>query len=223
MDDARVRQELIALDTPTLSDALDSCGKPAAIGGLTAFGPPVRIAGRARTVSLVADDGRERGRHLGAGSIDASEPGDVIIVAHHGPESVSGWGGLLATAAKIVGVSGVIVDGACRDVDDYVALDFPVYARRAVPRSARGRVLEDSSDEPVELSGLLIEPRSWVVCDRSGLVVIEQAMITDVLRAARAVQRRERAMADDLRAGAKAATVLGTAYETMLGPSLTED
>ena len=42
----------------------------------------------------------------------------MIVVANGGRSNVAGWGGTLSLAAKRRGVEGVIVDGACRDVDD---------------------------------------------------------------------------------------------------------
>ena len=51
---------------------------------------------------------------------------------------MSCWGGCLANGAKMKGISGVCIDGAARDIDDFIEADFPVYARGPVVATARG-------------------------------------------------------------------------------------
>ncbi|MGE0304346.1 MAG: RraA family protein [Acidimicrobiia bacterium] len=211
-----ISARLRALDTPTLSDALDALGLPAGLGRFVPFGPAIRVAGRARTVELADDDGVPRDRHLCTTAIESSEPGDVIVVAHGGTPRGAGWGGLLSAAAQEVGVAGVVVSGACRDVDDYVAIDFPVFARHSVPASARTRVVEVATGVPVQLDDVRVAPMDWVVADRSGVVVIPAAEIDRVLATAARVSERERLMVADLRSGSRVTEVLGRQYETML-------
>ena len=92
---------LTSLDTPSLSDALDSLGVPAGVGGFSQYGSTRRIVGQAETVRLVADDGRRRERHLGTTAIEAARPGSIIVVEHLEVSDGAGWGGLLAVAAQI--------------------------------------------------------------------------------------------------------------------------
>lgn len=212
-------ERLAQLDTPTLSDALDALGMSSGVGGFTPFGTQRRIAGRARTVRLATDDGISRSRHLCTAAIEAAEPGSVIVVEHHDRDDAAGWGGLLTEAAIQADVAGVVVDGACRDVDDFVALDFTVYARRAVPATARGRVVEVDTGSPVDLDGITVRPDDWVVADRSGVVVIESASVESVVSQAERIQRREQLMVADLRKGIRVTEVLGRDYEDMLADS----
>src|SRR5690349_168970 len=111
---------LRGLDSCLLSDALESIGVLGAVSGISPVWPCGRILGRAVTVRLRRLEPGEvpAGPHLGARAIEASAPGDVIVVAHDGRSDSAGWGGLLCAAAGAAGVSGVVVDGACRDVDD---------------------------------------------------------------------------------------------------------
>jgi regulator of RNase E activity RraA len=213
-DDLATR--LRGFDTPTVSDALDALGLPAGVGGFTPYGAARRIAGPARTVRVVLDDGAPRDRHLGVSAIEASVPGAVIVVEHHSRDDCAAWGGLLTVAAQQAGVAGVVVDGSCRDVDDYVDLDFTVLARRAVPTTARGRIVEVESGATVDVGGVAVAPDDLVLGDRSGVVVVPLAAAEDVLEAAARIKRKEELMVADLRAGVRVSTVLGTNYETML-------
>lgn len=155
-------------------------------------------------------------RHLGTTAIEDSEPGDVIVVAHRSTPGAAGWGGLLSVAAQQRGVVGVVIDGSARDLDDYDTLDFPVYGRAGTPVSARGRVAETATGEPVEIAGQTCRPGDWVVADRSGCVVIPVEHLAEVLDTAERLAERERLMAADLRRGEPAPVVLGRDYETML-------
>ena len=46
----------------------------------------------------------------------------------------------LKRAAKARGIEGTIVDGAARDVDESREIGYAVFARDAVPTTARGRI-----------------------------------------------------------------------------------
>jgi regulator of RNase E activity RraA len=207
---------LLALDTPTLSDALDKLGLPGAVHGLASLTVPGKIAGRVRTVKLGAPlDGLPK-RHLGVGAIMASEPGDVIVVEHRGRADVSGWGGLLSRAAVQRGVAGVIVDGEFRDIDEGRDLGLPIFGRAAVPVTARGRVAEHSFGEPITVAGLAVMPDDWVLADGSGVAFIQGRRLEEIVSTAEHIFAREQLMASDIDAGRPLSEVMGANYEDML-------
>jgi regulator of RNase E activity RraA len=156
------------------------------------------------------------GRHLGTSAIEAAQPGDVIVVAADGRVDAAGWGGVLSLAATMRGVGGVIVDGACRDVDESATLGLPVYALAAIPATARGRQAEVGWNTPVQVAGVAVVPGDFVVADGSGVVFVPAGRVADVIAAAEQIAAREAAMARRLRAGGSAATVLSGDYEQML-------
>lgn len=218
---------LAQLDSCTVSDALDQLGHGGAVSGLRAFGAERRIAGRAITVRLeratveLAAARAARGtapRHLGTAAVDASGPGDIIVVSNGGGPGVSGWGGILSLGAKRNGVEGVIVDGGCRDVDEARDLDLPLYARNAVPQTARGRVTETAWNEPVLIADILVTPGDLVIADGSGAVFLPAAHAALVIDAAEKIAARERAMMEAIRAGAKLVEVMGATYEGLTRP-----
>ncbi|MGQ0280373.1 RraA family protein [Sphingopyxis sp. Q841] len=207
---------LLALDTPTLSDALDALALSGAVFGIRALTVKTRIAGRARTVSLGAPKQHASKVHLGTGAIMAAEAGDIIVVDHRGRLDVSGWGGLLSRGAIARGVAGVIVDGAVRDVDEAAELGLPVYARSGVPITARGRVAELSFEQPISFAGVAVAPGDWVLADASGVVFLPSGRIDEILALAERIFAREQLMARDIEAGKPITTVMGTDYEDML-------
>lgn len=212
---------LSRLDTCAVSDALDRLGLPGAVTGIRPMWPCPRIAGRVVTVKLVARDAGSPSstRHLGTAAIEAAAPGDVIVIEHHSRADAAGWGGILSIAAQVKGVRGVIVDGACRDIDEAREIGFPLYARAAVPVTARGRVVEHSFNEAIEVGGVTVAPGDLVIADGSGVVFIPAARAEEVIAAAEAIAATEAEMRKAVLAGRSVVEVMGTAYETMLGRS----
>ncbi|MGU3586995.1 RraA family protein [Rhodococcus sp. C26F] len=209
-------ERLAALDTCAVSDALDSLGLPGAALGLHAVANGRRIAGTALTVDLVEAGTTTAPRHLCTAAVDASGPGTVIIVAHHGRTHVAGWGGVLSAGAVTRGVEGVIVDGAVRDLDEAHEFGLTLYAATSVPVTARSRVVERDWNVPVDFAGVTVEPGDYVLADGSGVVAVPCERIDEVLSIAEAIAAKEREMLRRVRLRESMATVMSADYETML-------
>lgn len=208
---------LAALDTCAVSDAMDRHGLAGVALGIRPFTSTERIAGRVVTVKLgPASGSAPAARHLGTAAIEAAAPGDVIVIDHQGREDAAGWGGILATAAKVKGVRGVIVDGACRDVDESRERGFPVFARAAVPLTARGRAVEESFNEPVTIAGIAVRPGDLVLADGSGVVFVPAGRAAEIIATAEMIAAREAEMTHAVLAGQPVSQVMGRAYETMV-------
>jgi regulator of RNase E activity RraA len=209
---------LAALDSCAVSDAMDSLGLSGVLPGIFPVWEGARLAGRAMPMQLHAGPppaGVPR-VHLGARAIDRSGPGTVIVVANEGRTGMGAWGGLLSRAAARNQVAGVVVDGACRDVDEARDLHFAVHARSGVVATARGRVHEASVGEPVEIAGVTVRTGDLVIADGSGVVIVSAGRAEEVVRQAGRIAAREALMIADLQAGRAASDVLGTDYEAML-------
>lgn len=207
---------LAALDSCAVSDALDKLGLSGAVIGIAALTGPAKVAGRVVTTKLGAALRGLPKRHLGAGAVMAANPGDVIVVEHRGRTDVSGWGGLLSRGAVRRGVAAVLVDGACRDIDESRALGLPVFARAAVPVTARGRIAEHSFQEPITFGAVAVRPGDLVIADGSGIVFIDQARAEDIISTAEDIYAREQRMAEAIDAGNAIGEVMSADYEDML-------
>jgi 4-hydroxy-4-methyl-2-oxoglutarate aldolase len=209
-------QILLKLDSCTISDALERLGVMGAVIGIGLLARPgKRIAGPVITVELVEKGTATPLWHLGARAIDAASPMDIIVVANAGRTHVSGWGGVLSNAAKSRGVAGVVVDGAYRDVDESVRLGFNVFARAAVPVTARGRVMEKSFNQPVQIGGLTVNHGDFVIADSSGVVFIPRAKFQETLVIAREMTNNEARMIKAILAGKSVAAVMDSKYENL--------
>lgn len=213
-----MRERLIKLSTTNVSDALDALGYKGSTYGINQMYEGVKkIAGSAITVKLTAA-GETKGKvHLGIRAIEAAQPNDVIVIDNAGRLDTSCWGGILANGAKLKGISGVVIDGACRDVDDYVEIGFPVYARGAVVCTARGRIMEEATNTMIQFGGVQVRPGDGIIADRSGVVVIPQEHLEEVINKAEELYEKEEAMVADLHAGLSSMEVdQKYSYEKML-------
>ena len=198
-----IRKRLLKLSTTNVSDALDALGlKGSTYGIRPTWEGCKKIAGEAITVKLIAAGLTKSKNHLGVKAIETAQAGDVILIDNAGRLDTSCWGGILANGAKAKGVSGVVIDGACRDLDDYVEANFTVYARGAVVATARGRIMEEATNITVQFGGVQVRPGDIVLADRSGVVVIPQEKLDEVLPKAEELYVKEEAMISEIRNGA---------------------
>jgi 4-hydroxy-4-methyl-2-oxoglutarate aldolase len=215
------RPQLAPLATSNLSDALDRLGiAHQAVAGILPQWGRTKVIGRAVTIRMTAAGAVPSSAHLGVDAIAASEPGDVIVVDNRGDLHNNCWGEILSMGARQKGVSGVVVDGAVRDVDACESFGFAVHARGTVPTTARGRIVQEAWNVPVRLGNAAVRPGDVVVADINGVVVIPIEKLDVVLLSAISISATETAMLAALRAGQSLVDVdRQFSYETMLQPN----
>ena len=125
----------------------------------------------ARTMAGTAVTARSRGgdnlTYLRA--LEFCRPGDVLVIDAGGDLNNAVVGGILSFYAAHIGVLGVVIDGAIRDVAEVRAREFPVYARGVTHRGP----YKDGPGEinvPVSVGGMVVNPGDIVVGDQDGLM-----------------------------------------------------
>lgn len=134
--------------------------------GLTPYHRPVT-----QTMAGTAVTARSRGgdnlTYLRA--LEFCRPGDVLVIDAGGILNNAVVGGILSFYAAHIGVLGVVVDGAIRDVAEIRAREFPVYARGVTHRGP----YKDGPGEinvPISVGGMVVNPGDIVVGDQDGLM-----------------------------------------------------
>lgn len=213
-----IREKFMKLSTTNIADALDSLSLPGATFGIRPMWESAsKIAGTAVTVKITAAGLTKSKRHLGVTAIDVAREGEVILIDNRGRLDTSCWGGILANAAKVKKISGVVIDGACRDLDECIEANFPVYARGTVVSTARGRIMEEATNVSVQFGGVKVSPGDFVVGDKSGVVIIPENKIDIVLSRAEKLYDRELRMIEDIKTGMSIVEVdIKYNYEKML-------
>ena len=217
MDAYDIVQRLSRLDSCALSDALDRLKLGHVVTGVPRQSGEGRIAGRAVTVKTgLGAPPAGPPRHLGAAAIEAAGTGDIIVIEQRTGVEAAAWGGLLSLGAKTKGIAGTICDGPVRDIDEARAHGYPVFARTLTAKTARGRIVELSTNVPIVFEGVIVNPGDFVVADASAIVFIAATHVLRVVDAAEAIAAKESAMAEAIKAGQPIGQVMGGNYERML-------
>ncbi len=215
--DEKYRKRFERMATTNLADALDKVGIRGAVIGIKPMYDCPKILGRAVTIKITAAGMIKSKYHLGVRAIDAAGPGDIIIIDNRGDLNNNCWGEILSMGAKMKKISGVVVDGAARDIDACREFGFPVYARGIVPITARGRIMEESFNEVIRIGDIQVRPGDIIMADINGVVIIPEEKLGEVLEAAEQILKKEEEMVEELKKGVSMLEVdQKYAYEAML-------
>lgn len=186
--DASVLETLRGIAVALLSDNLHR-----AIGsaGVLPYHRPRPMAGTAVTVRTRGGDNLAILR-----AYEYCRPGDVMVVDCGGEIANAVVGGILTYYGATIGLSGMVIDGAIRDVAEIRERDFPVYARAVTHRGP----YKDGPGEinvPVCIGGMVVNPGDIVVGDQDGLLAFSPSEAGPLIERAQAQARKE---ADTMRA-----------------------
>ncbi|MEI2387393.1 RraA family protein [Breoghania sp. JC706] len=192
-----------ALDTASLSDALDSLGLPAGLAGIRPQTGGARCAGYAYTVLYepVETEAGGGGFRNAADYIDDVPAGAVIVSSNPGRTDCTTWGDILTQMAALKGIAGTVIDGAARDIETVRALGYPLFSRAVFMRSGKNRVQLRATQVPVAIDGTIVAPGDLVVGDANGCVVVPRGQAREVLRRAAAVEATENRILAAIRSG----------------------
>ncbi|KAL6834436.1 demethylmenaquinone methyltransferase family protein [Trichoderma camerunense] len=208
MSQTSVLDRLWALDTNTVSDALDSLNLKGATFGLQPLWDCPKIVGRASTVKVGPKTESTLTTHLITPVIDAVTSDDRILVISGGTDGISCWGDIIANASKMKRIRGTIIDGMSRDIDGSHEIGYPVYGRGITMISARNRLVQIESSKPLQMRGVTVHQDDYVIADRCGTVFIPAKHIEEVLDLGEKIDRRQSLMVHAVRAGQPVSEVM---------------
>ena len=126
--------------------------------------------------------------------IDNAKPGEVGVIVMDGTLDIAAMGNLMATAASVRGMAGMVLDGAIRDIWDVRRMGLTIYARSATPRTAVGHYATVARNIEVSCGGISVRPGDIIVADEDGVVVVPQERAEEILKKAQEIDDRERGM-----------------------------
>jgi regulator of RNase E activity RraA len=187
-----------ALDTATISDALDRLGIVGQCHRIKPRDPKFRMAGRAFTI-LYGPAGTPAGTV--GDFIDDVEPGSVIVLDNGGRDDATVWGDILTEIASRRKIAGTVIDGICRDVALCMELNYPVYARDHWMRTGKDRVQVEATNVPVTIGQARVAPGDILRGDADGVLVIPKSHEDTVLAAAEEISAAEDRIRNAVRGG----------------------
>jgi len=199
---------LAALDTNTVSDALDFLDLPGATFDLRPLWDCPPIVGRASTIQLGPKTDAKPTAHLISPVIAGITTDDRILVIAGGLDGISCWGDILANAAQVRKIRGSVIDGLSRDIEGSESIGYPLYGRGVTMISARNRVVQIDAGRRIRVAGVEVDEGDYVIADRCGTVFVPAARIEEVLALGERIARRQDGMVEAVRRGRSVADVM---------------
>jgi 4-hydroxy-4-methyl-2-oxoglutarate aldolase len=166
--------------------ALSSAVKPIA--------PGMKLSGTAFPFSLKPGDNLALHEAL-----YEAPAGSVLVIDAFDFVEAGPFGEILAVAAQVRGIVGLVTSGSVRDRDAIAALGFPVFAKglsvKGTDKHAPARL------GPVVIDGVAVYPGDWVLGDSDGVVVIPAAAADEVLQRSIEREAKERQIIERIRQG----------------------
>ncbi|MDR0334552.1 MAG: orotidine 5'-phosphate decarboxylase, partial [Methanomassiliicoccaceae archaeon] len=151
-----------AFSRVSTSNISDANHKQGVIKGLTPhLARGQMIIGKALTVQTANGDWAKP-----VEAIDRANDGDVIVVSVGGGD-VAVWGDLASESAKVMGVRGVVIDGAIRDIDDIRTIGFPAFSKHVVPNAGEPKGYGGIGVE-VTICNQTVRTGDWIIGDENG-------------------------------------------------------
>jgi len=155
-----------------------------------------KFAGPAVTVLLKKEEHKE-GSAASQGmldAIDAAPPGSVYVMVLEDGADTAGIGGLMATAMKVRGLSGAVVDAGIRDTPQIRRLQFPVFSVGIAPSTSINHYRFAGVNVPITCAGVQVNANDIIVADDDGVAVVPRAHAADVLKKAQQLDDTEHRM-----------------------------
>ena len=197
--DKELYQAFSKVSSPNVADAQHKKGAMKGIHPRIRHG--LKMVGRALTVHTVNGDWAKP-----VEAIDKAKPGDVIVIDACAGE-IAVWGELASWSCKTKGVMGVVIDGAARDIDAIIELDFPCFSRHISSNAGEPKGYGGIGHEIV-CGGIVVKTGDWIIGDESGVVVVPQEHAVEVANRALDVMERENRIREEIRKGGTLSSVM---------------
>ncbi|MEE9150886.1 MAG: 3-hexulose-6-phosphate synthase [Thermoplasmata archaeon] len=194
-----LKDAFLKVSTPNIADAMHTMG--AMKGLLPRINHGTKMVGKAMTVKTMDGDWAKP-----VEAIDKCEKGGVIVIdASRGHIAI--WGELASWSCKMKGIAGVVIDGAARDIEDILEIDFPLFSRHIAPNAGEPKGHGEIGCE-ISCGEQVVRTGDWVVGDVSGVVVIPHEIAVEVANRALDVHERENRLREEIKRGSTLSKVL---------------
>ena len=199
-------QALLAFDTPTLSNAVESFNVKSQVEGyagkaLQCFTPERGVmAGYAVTATI--DNATPQRRPDAAGvqafyKALAAAPKPAVVVLQDvsgNPTHACHFGDLVSLFCKRLGAVGMVSDGGFRDLEGINGVGVHVFATGQV--ASRGLYQWVEVNVPVDICGMRVNPGDLLHGDANGLINVPKAIAGGLPEAAQAVISKEQGLSE---------------------------
>ena len=197
-DKTQLKKAFSLVSTPNISDAMHKTGamvdiKPVKLG--------FHMVGKALTVRTIDGDWAKP-----VEAIDKADKETVLVIDVNGGKTAI-WGELATNSAKKKELSGVVIDGAIRDLDDIIKIEFPVFSRYVSPNAGEPKGLGEIGAE-INCGGQIVKTGDWLIGDDSGVVVVPQEIAQEIANRALDVKEQENRIREEIKKGSSLGAVV---------------
>lgn len=192
-----VRKILELVSTANVSDALHRKGW---IQGVNPVVENVKMIGTVVTVRTYPGDWAKP-----VEAIDIAKEGDVIVI-DAGGVGPAVWGELATNSCVKKKISGVVIYGAIRDVEDIKKLKFPAFTKIITPSAGEPKGFGEINVS-IHIGGQDISPGDWIIGDEDGVVVIPKDKIVEFTNRAMDVLEKENRIRKEIQDGGTLSSV----------------
>ena len=196
-DKSKIREAFSIVSTPNISDAMHKKG---AMHGIRPIKLGFHMVGKALTVHTIDGDWAKP-----IEAIDEAEKGQIIVVNVDGGITAI-WGELATWSAKMKGIAGAVIDGAIRDLDDIVKMDFPIFCRYISSNAGEPKGCGEIRAE-IQCAGQTVRTGDWIIGDDSGVVVVPQEIAQEIANRALDVKEHENRIREEIKNGGSLGSV----------------
>jgi 4-hydroxy-4-methyl-2-oxoglutarate aldolase len=184
-----------------LADGLDAIGlvdSTAMSPEMRPIRPGIRFAGFAYTVKLipaqkpakVCDTYEEYMEELDKwcsdtytfnNGITPETAKDMVVVIDMDGYPGGIWGSEIGAGSMVKGISGVVIDGACRDSEECNIEKVDVFCTKRSFRHVYGRLVNGGVNIPISCAGVTVNPGDILCADDDGVLVIPRDKAEKVL------------------------------------------
>jgi 3-hexulose-6-phosphate synthase/6-phospho-3-hexuloisomerase len=196
-DKSKLKEAFSLVSTPNISDAMHKKGamqeiRPIKLG--------FHMVGRALTVRAIDGDWAKP-----IEAIDKANKDQVIVVDVNGGKTAI-WGELATWSAKLKGLAGVVIDGAVRDLDDIVQMNFPIFCRHISSNAGEPKGFGEIGSE-IKCGNQIVRNGDWVVGDDSGVVIVPQEIAHEIANRSLDVKEHENRIREEIKKGGSLGSV----------------
>ncbi|MBI5158593.1 orotidine 5'-phosphate decarboxylase [Candidatus Micrarchaeota archaeon] len=196
--DDEIRSLLFSVSSCNASDAMHREG---GMRGILSITPGLKAVGKAFTARAFPGDWAKP-----VEAIDEASEGDVIVVDCGGVEKAV-WGALASESAKRKKLSGVVINGGIRDVEEIRKMGFPAFAKFVTPCTGEPKGFGETN-VAIECGGRAVKPGDWILADDSGVVIIPGENALEIAKRAKDVKEKEERVLKEIKNGSSLGEVL---------------
>lgn len=181
---AEIKNKLEKLDTTSLCDVNKQLRVFAS--RIRPLDAGTRMVGKARTVRCKNDF-----LTVIQALIDAQADEVLVIDGQGGDKALLGE--LISAEARRKGLTGIVCDGAVRDVVGIKHMGFPVFTSQVTPMAGTCANIGEIN-VPISCGGIEIRPGDIIFGDDDGLIAVDEKELLNMIEKAEAIQRNEAAV-----------------------------